>query len=150
MKALVCAVSLVLLISGSVVRASSSLEFSPEEMLDWTHRSLKGNSHYQLLESGEGIKAYADGSASGLFREDKIDIRATPWLSWRWKAVRFPNVDDEMAKPGDDFALRLYVLIKTGWTMKSAKGIVYVWSSRETRMKSGRILTRMKKSRLSP
>ncbi|WP_434361975.1 DUF3047 domain-containing protein [Parasalinivibrio latis] len=131
MKALVCALSLVL-IMVSVVKAGTALEFTPKEMLDWSHRSLKGKSDYQLLESGKGIKAKAESSASGLFCEQEIDVKTMPWLSWRWRAVSFPDVQDEAAKEGDDFVLRLYVLVKPGWTMKSAKGVVYVWSSQES------------------
>nr|WP_159063865.1 DUF3047 domain-containing protein [Thaumasiovibrio occultus] len=104
----------------------ATMEFSPSAILQWEAKAFAGETDYRL--HGEHILAQSNGSASGLFYENTIDLNATPVLHWRWKPVDFPKVTDERVKGGDDFALRIYVVARTGWGPWNVKAITYVWS----------------------
>ncbi|MCT7654435.1 DUF3047 domain-containing protein [Oceanimonas sp. NS1] len=41
---------------------------------------------------------------------------------------RFSGTANERGKAGDDFALRVYVVVRDGWTRLSSKAISYVWT----------------------
>lgn len=66
---------------------------------------------YALVED-EGrtvLRAVARGSASGVLRELRVDLRTHPVLRWRWKVLRTLERSDLSSRSGDDFAARLYV-----------------------------------------
>lgn len=109
-----------------------ALEFSPADMLGWEHKRFAGETEYRLVFDPQlqqqVIRASSRASASGLFYEQRIDLDATPWLSWRWRVEQFPTVTSERAKSGDDFAVRVYVVVRDGWTRLSSKAISYVWA----------------------
>lgn len=109
-----------------------ALEFSPAAMLGWEHKRFAGETEYRLeldpqLQQ-QVIRASSRAAASGLFYEQRIDLDATPWLSWRWRVEQFPMVTSERTKAGDDFAVRVYVVVRDGWTRLSSKAISYVWA----------------------
>ena len=119
---------LLLVLSASV----PALEFSTAVMLGWEPKSFAGDTEYRpvldpLLQQ-QVVRASSQAAASGLFYEQRIDLDATPWLSWRWRVERFPHVADERTKAGDDFAVRVYVVVRDGWTRLSSKAISYVWA----------------------
>ena len=69
------------------------------------------HTEYALVED-EGrtvLRARADASTSGIARDLRVDLAATPVLAWRWKATRVPAKGDLRTKAGDDYAARLYV-----------------------------------------
>jgi hypothetical protein len=68
-------------------------------------------------------------SASALYKKIKVNIQETPYLNWRWKIDRALPQLNEKQKTGDDYAARVYVVIKTGLTPLSAKALNYIWSS---------------------
>lgn len=109
-----------------------ALTFSPADMLGWEPKSFAGETEYRLVFDPQlqqpVVRASSRGAASGLFYEQRIDLDATPWLSWRWRVERFPTVTDERVKRGDDFAVRVYVVVRDGWTRLSSKAISYVWA----------------------
>lgn len=112
--------------------AVQALEFSPVDMLGWEHKRFAGETEYRLEFAPElqqqVIQASSRAAASGLFYEQRIDLDATPWLSWRWRVDQFPMVTRERTKSGDDFAVRVYVVVRDGWTRLSSKAISYVWA----------------------
>jgi hypothetical protein len=120
------------LCSISFARADST--YSAETVLGWTHKSFLGNTDYSLVFDEtlqqDVILAQSQQAASGLFFEEKIDLNKTPWLSWSWRIKDFPKISDERSKSGDDFAARLYVLVKDGWGFWNTKAISYVWSEK--------------------
>ena len=107
-------------------------DFSPEQIIQWKSKSFAGNTRYsvefdrQLNQSV--IRAESDKAASGLFYEERIDLNKTPYLSWSWKVEKFPALDNEKTKSGDDYAARIYIVIKDGWTPLGTKAVNYVWS----------------------
>ncbi len=112
--------------------ARADMRFSPEAMLAWEQKSFAGQTDYSLVFDPqlqrEVLKAASKGAASGLFYEQKIDLNRTPWLSWRWRVEQFPTVANEQDKAGDDFAVRVYIVVRDGWTFLSTRAVSYVWS----------------------
>ena len=106
--------------------------FSPEQIIQWKSKSFVGDTIYsvefdkQLNQSI--IRAESDNTASGLFYEERINLDKTSYLSWSWKVEKFPALDNEKTKSGDDYAARIYIVIKDGWTPLGTKAVNYVWS----------------------
>ena len=65
------------------------------------------------VDGVRAVRAESDCSASALaFPLDRVDVRKTPRLRWRWKIERGLDVANERVKRGDDFAARVYVLFR--------------------------------------
>lgn len=106
-------------------------DFSSGSLDQWEAREFKGQTSYQLVDlAGTSVlKAESTGSASGLFREQRIDLHKTPVMSWRWHIKnRLGNIN-EQTKSGDDYAARVYVVVSGGMSFWETKAINYVWSS---------------------
>ncbi|WP_370211102.1 DUF3047 domain-containing protein [Alloalcanivorax venustensis] len=106
------------------IRATANAEPPP----DWRHVAFEGETRYRLTDAG-CWRARAEASASGLVREQAVNLARTPWLNWRWRAAETPAwpAADERSKQGDDFLARVYV-IKEGWVPWRTRAINYVWS----------------------
>ncbi|KXF80483.1 hypothetical protein ATN88_22330 [Enterovibrio coralii] len=105
----------------------------PYSPLDaWKEQTFIGATAYQPTfdkAKGEGrLLTESEGSASALYREVDITLDETPLLSWGWEIKRFPTVESIKTKKNDDYALRVSVTARTGFTMMSSQTIVYVWS----------------------
>ncbi|MFH2133093.1 MAG: DUF3047 domain-containing protein [bacterium] len=100
---------------------------------DWQEKQFQGQTIYRktILEGRGTIEADSRGSASALFKETVIDIREFRYLSWRWRIIRQPETRNEREKEGDDFAARVYVVVKEGPFPWQTRAINYVWSKRE-------------------
>lgn len=97
----------------------------------WAERSFKGNSQYTITNDGSGelLKGQTDGQASVLYRQDRINVAETPWLIWDWKIRNTYSIDNERSKQGDDYPVRIYVVVQTGLLPWETLAINYVWSS---------------------
>jgi hypothetical protein len=106
-------------------------EFSRNQLDDWEHKSFKGETRYQLqtLDSVMVLKADSHGAASGLFKEQRIDLEQTPFLNWSWRIAGRLSGLNEQSKSGDDYAARIYVVVKGGLAFWQTKAINYVWAS---------------------
>jgi hypothetical protein len=106
-------------------------EFSRNQLDDWEHKSFKGETRYQLqtLDSVMVLKADSHGAASGLFKEQHIDLEQTPFLNWSWRIAGRLSGLNEQSKSGDDYAARIYVVVKGGLAFWQTKAINYVWAS---------------------
>lgn len=105
--------------------------FSAGTLAQWQSKEFKGQTHYQLinLDGTTVLKAESTGSASGLFNEQRIDLRKTPFLNWSWRIEnRLGNIN-EQSKAGDDYAARIYVLVSGGLAFWRTRAINYVWAS---------------------
>ncbi len=69
--------------------------------------------------------------ASGWLWDEAIDLAQTPVLSWRWKVDRLPDGAAERTVAGDDFAARVYVVLRTGLAPWEVRSLVYVWAREE-------------------
>ena len=96
-------------------------------------RSAKAKTHYTVGSNDKGnyLKAEADGAASGLGKEIKINLNSTPILNITWKVEKDLSGINEKSKKGHDYAARVFVIKKTGATPLSNRAINYVFSSNE-------------------
>ena len=114
-----------------VAETINVFEFTKEEMKSLEVRKVKGKTTYTLgfNENGNYIRAEAEGKASGLGKELKINLLKTPFINITWKVEKdLPGII-ENSKKGHDYAARVFVIKKTGATPLSNRAINYVFSS---------------------
>ena len=106
-------------------------EFTNEEMKTLQVRKVKGKTTYTFgsNENGNYLKAEAEGKASGLGKEVKINLIKTPFINITWKVEKNLSGIIENSKKGHDYAARVFVVKKSGVTPLSNKAINYVFSS---------------------
>lgn len=127
---------LLLLFSSYLVNAEISHitligAFSDGKIEDWQHKEFKGKTHYKIiqLDNNKVLQAQSIGSASGLFKEQRIDLNKTPYLNWSWRIENRLGNLNEQEKSGDDYAARVYVVISGGLFFWNTRAINYVWSA---------------------
>lgn len=107
-------------------------EFSKANLTDWQEKEFNGNTDYKIISDVNGtnvLKANSHNSASGLFKEQRIDLQKTPYLNWSWKTDKLYSGLNERVKSGDDFVARIYIVIDGGMFVWKTKALNYVWSS---------------------
>lgn len=106
-------------------------DFSSGDLAQWQSKELKGRTQYHLinLAGTTVLKAESNGTASGLLKEQRIDLRKTPVLNWRWRIENRLGPLNEQSKAGDDYAARVYVVISGGLAFWRTRAINYVWAS---------------------
>jgi hypothetical protein len=97
----------------------------------WKEKEFAGRTVYTPLPEEKLLLAESDGAASGLFFEQAVDLRATPWLNWSWKVENVLEGVNEREKAGDDYAARIYVVAKGGLAFWKTRALSYVWASQE-------------------
>lgn len=104
--------------------------FSAGQFEGWETKSFNGETQYTLTRLGDQpvLKAESHGSASGLFKEQRIDLSKTPYLNWRWRIENRLGKLDEQSKAGDDYAARIYVVVSGGLAFWKTRALNYVWS----------------------
>jgi len=105
-------------------------EFSSGKLAGWNNKTFSGTTTYQIaqLKNTRVLKAESHSGASGLFKEQRIDLQKTPFLNWRWRIDnRLTNLN-EQSKSGDDYSARVYVVVSGGWAFWKTKAINYVWA----------------------
>jgi hypothetical protein len=105
--------------------------FSTGSLDHWESREFKGQTKYLLVDLAgtRVLKAESTNSASGLFKEQRIDLQKTPVMNWRWRIEnRLGNIN-EQDKSGDDYAARVYVVVSGGLIFWRTRAINYVWVS---------------------
>ena len=120
-----------LVISSSKSETLKVFEFTNEEFDQLKKRKVKGETTWTLgsNESGNFIKAEAEGVGSGLGKEILIDLNRTPIINITWKIEKDLSGINENSKKGHDFAARVFVVKKTGSTALSNRAVNYVFSS---------------------
>ena len=114
-----------------VAETINVFEFTKEEMKSLKVRKVKGKTTYTVgsNDNGNYLKAEAEGKASGLGKELKINLLKTPFINITWKVEKdLPGII-ENSKKGHDYAARVFVVKKTGTTALSNRAINYVFSS---------------------
>lgn len=106
-------------------------EFSQNQLNGWEQKSFKGETRYHLQKLDGITVLFADShdAGSGLFKEQAIDLEQTPILNWSWRIANRLTGLDERSKAGDDYAARVYVVVKGGLAFWQTKAINYVWAS---------------------
>ncbi len=127
-----------LLISNAVAEIKNTIPigmFSSENLADWNSKAFSGETDYRLTRLNKTVvlKAESHSAASGLFKEQRIDLQQTPFLNWRWRIDNRLKKNNEQSKSGDDYSVRLYVVISGGWLFWRTKAINYVWASQSAK-----------------
>ena len=106
-------------------------KFTEDEKKTLKVRKVKKETTYTIgsNENGNFLKAEAQGKASGLGIEKKIDLLKTPFINITWKVEKDLSGINEQSKEGHDYAARVFVIKQTGITALSKKAINYVFSS---------------------
>lgn len=107
--------------------------FSASDVSGWTEKSFEGHTQYELVRDRElnktVLRAHTQGAASGRFRKVTVDLSRTPVLRWSWKIEKPYSNIDEATKAGDDFPVRIYVVVERGFLGLSTRALNYVWAA---------------------
>jgi len=109
--------------------------FSEGDLDGWDKRVFSGETQY-AIDQAEGhkvLRAASQSSASGLVKMQRIDLQQYPFLNWRWKIDHRLPPRDETTRGGDDYPVRLYVVLDGGLFFWQTKSLNYVWSRDATR-----------------
>jgi hypothetical protein len=128
---LLVAVSWILLPQLVLAENVIVFNFTEDEFTKLNVRKVKGKTTWSLgsNEKGNFIKAEAEGKASGLGKEVKINLLKTPFINITWKVEKNLFGIIENSKKGHDYAARVFVIKKIGSTALSNRAINYVFSS---------------------
>jgi len=144
------------LLIGAAANAETIRPLAPPGESPWEpvqFPKIERHTGYEVIENGNdasSLRSHSDCSASGYALPlSDVDLARTPRLRWRWRVQRGLQIEDERAKPGDDFAARVYVLFaydpsRSSWLMRTLRrgaellygrplpgeSINYVWASR--------------------
>ncbi len=129
-RALCAAIAgLLSLAAGSVMSATV---FTPREIITWAPHSFAGTTEYLLVEidGRQAVEANCtDGTASGLFYREDIDLTRTPVVEWEWRVDEILTGVDETTRAGDDYPARLYLVDEAPFLRWRTRALNYVWSS---------------------
>ena len=105
-------------------------EFSRNSLAGWESKSFKHQTDYSLqdLDGTTVLRAVSDDAASGLYKEQRIDLEQTPYLNWSWRISKRLQGLNEQSKPGDDYAARVYVIVSGGLAFWRTRAVNYVWA----------------------
>ena len=120
--------------------------FDDNDLTKFKSHSIKKKTNYSIIkENGESyLKAEAEGQASGLGREIKVDLDKTPFLNITWKVEQgIPGIK-ENSKKGHDFAARVSVIKEIGSLPWQKKAMNYVFLAMKKRIVIGQALTENK------
>lgn len=104
--------------------------FSQGHLDGWAKKEFAGETRYVIdqIEGNSVLKASSRSSASGLVKRQRIDLQKYPFLNWRWKISNRLPPRDETTKSGDDYPVRVYVVVDGGPLFWRTKSLNYVWS----------------------
>ena len=110
-----------------------TLSWSNKWKGNWEEKIFDKKTEYTsaTLNDRAVLRASSHASASGLVRQEKVDLLATPYLNWSWLTESRLSDLDETTKSGDDYVARVYVVIDGGMMMWRTRSINYVWSSNQ-------------------
>ena len=128
---IVCGLSFGLAEAQSVIAIA---DFENGDLQSWEGRSFKGTTDYQIISLGteQVLQASSKDTASGLAIKVRVDLKATPYLNWRWQVIEKLTEQNERTKHGDDYAARVYVVIDGGFQFWKTMATNYVWSSQQS------------------
>ena len=120
-----------LIFQSSYSKEVKVFEFTEEEMKTLKINKVKKQTTYTLgsNENGNFLKAEAQGKASGLGIEKKINLLETPFINITWKVEKDLSGIIENSKKGHDYAARVFVVNQMGMTALSKRAINYAFSS---------------------
>ena len=105
--------------------------FSQQSLSGWQDQIFNDATQYQWTQE-DGVwvlAAHSYNSASGKIKKIRIDLNQTPMLNWRWKIARTAGTINERLKNGDDFPVRVYVIVHSSLKFWQTKALCYIWAS---------------------
>lgn len=105
-------------------------EFSHNSLAGWESKSFKHQTDYSLqnVDGTTVLRAVSADSASGLYKEQRIDLEQTPYLNWSWRIDKRLQGLNEQSRSGDDYAARVYVIVSGGLAFWRTRAVNYVWA----------------------
>ena len=106
---------------------------SANSLNEWDEKALSRKSTDYSVTEYDGkhcVKAVSDDSASALYYKQRLSCARNPFISWDWKAGKFPSRKTKEAlkkKAEFDFAAQVYVIFYSRFFLNS-KAIQYVWT----------------------
>ncbi len=119
---------------------------------DWIFPKIPQTTDYTVVAHEDGgwvLRVVSTGAASGLLSQQAFTVPPGHdyRVRWRWLADKLPSAPDPRTKPGDDYALRVYVIYEhpekeAGWLERYAlrkapfrelgylpvRSLAYVWT----------------------
>lgn len=119
----------------SIAERIQIADFSAASLEGWKEKKFKSSTSYQLSQIPDKhvLLAESRNSASALIKKVRIDIKKYPYLNWSWRTENRLDTEDEKTKSGDDYALRIYVVVDGGTLPWRTKAVNYVWANRASK-----------------
>ena len=99
----------------------------------WKPQNWGGNPVYDLTVVEESptkvLHLKSRNESSTINKEVKVNVKETPILEWRWKAVVLPTGGDCRKKATDDQAVQLYVTFPRFPRSVRSRIIGYIWDT---------------------
>lgn len=110
-------------------------DFSKSDFSGWKAKKFQGTTSYQLVSLNDNTVLMADSqdSASALIKKQHVNLEKYPYLNWSWRIENRLDSKDEKIKSGDDYAVRIYVVIDGGILPWRTKAVNYVWANQSTK-----------------
>ncbi|MCW8328404.1 DUF3047 domain-containing protein [Photobacterium sp. SDRW27] len=107
--------------------------FATESLSRWQAKSFIGMTQYDIVDFQDRrvLRAHSLGTASGLVKTFRVDLKKTPYLNWSWRVENTLPHLNEKTKNGDDYVARIYIVKSGGWQRWKTKALNYVWSSNQ-------------------
>lgn len=105
--------------------------FDENKALDkWRTMILKGKVNYILMKYGNDgyVRALSEKACSALYYRVGFNLNNYPFLSWKWRVIKFPDLskaENKLIK--DDYAARIYVVFPF-LNFSLSKFLEYVWA----------------------
>ena len=104
-----------------------------KDLEEWDEKKLSRHAtKYEVAEDQEGkhVRAVGENSASALYYKEKLVYSRNPFISWKWKAVKFPlhkKKENLKGKSEFDFVAQVYVIFYARFILNS-EALLYVWA----------------------
>lgn len=115
-----------LLFSLALTQASFAGQvFLPGHEEGWEVKEKEGKARVYTLEddSGKCVCLKSEKASFSIQREIEVDVKKTPYVSWRWKVLDLPEGGDFRIGDRDDQAAQLFV------AFEGRNSISYVWDT---------------------
>lgn len=136
------------IVVGNFSEQEPELNRIPDGWMLMNFTGLKRTDYMLVVKDNKTVvKAESNNSASGLVKEQSIDLKELPIVRWTWRVDSMPMNGNVFERSGDDYPARFYVLFDYGiehlsWGMRQrirllrtfygripTRAINYVWDA---------------------
>jgi DUF3047 family protein len=132
---LLCSILFCFLTNVAKAEPLTITDLSESDFTEWEDKIFQGTTSYQLLQlnNQKVLLAESQDSASALIKKIHIDIKEHPYLNWSWRIENRLDTKNEKIKSGDDYAVRIYVVVDGGIFPWRTKAVNYVWANESSK-----------------